>query len=161
LKTIAELSPVLRAIKVVYKVSGDSDQQEYFMKLKALKEKEKVVGTSLLGPHRDDFTAKIEEEEVSGFLSRGQLRSVTLGLKILERDFLEQSLDNAPVILLDDIFSEFDRDHQHRLVKFLESFEQVFFSTTHVEEVEDFLPRNTWQFFVNNGIISTDVQKDL
>jgi len=62
-------------------------------------------------------------------------------------------LPRAPIMLLDDVFSEFDEGHQHRLTEFLETFNQVFLTTAHPEEVERFLPLTASVFSVDSGSV--------
>ncbi len=80
-------------------------------------EREEVAaGTTLVGPHRDDFWVKYKNKDISKFGSRGEQRMAVLWLKLGEREFLtiDQQL---PILLLDDIFSELDAGHRQEVVK--------------------------------------------
>jgi len=89
---------------------------------------EKAAGATLVGPHRDDIIFRIKnlesniksrEEEflnLSTFGSRGEQRLAVLWLKLAELAFIEEKTGDKPVLLLDDIFSEFD--HEHREIIF-------------------------------------------
>ncbi|MBF8249633.1 MAG: replication and repair protein RecF [Candidatus Levybacteria bacterium] len=81
---------------------------------------EVASGVTLVGPHRDDFYIRINpnkinaneyEYDVKNFGSRGQQRLAVLQLKILELNYIEQTTQNKPTLLLDDIFSELDEGH--------------------------------------------------
>ena len=113
-----------------------------------------------MGPHRDDFEAVVSGPDASvgvrraaGYLSRGQMRAVTLALMILEKNYLEEKLGRSPVLLLDDVFSEFDSGHQQKLIEFLKSVEQVFLTTAHLEEIKAHLPPDAQIYQVSNGNI--------
>jgi DNA replication and repair protein RecF len=67
---------------------------------------------SLIGPHRDDFTFKLEERDLAKYGSRGEQRTAVMFLKLSEISFIEQALGERPVLLLDDIFSELDDQHK-------------------------------------------------
>lgn len=70
---------------------------------------EVAAGVTLVGPHRDDFFAEMSAgKNVRSFGSRGQQRLVVLQLKLLQIQFISQSLDARPLLVLDDIFSELD-----------------------------------------------------
>lgn len=105
------------------------------------------------GPHLDDFRVVFEGQPVVGYFSRGQLRAITLALKILEKKYLEENLKIGAILLLDDVFSEFDHEHQKKLLEFLKGFEQVFVTTAHPEEIEKFLPPDAQTFQINQGVI--------
>ena len=70
------------------------------------------AGVTLVGPHRDDLSIRINsDKDIRYFGSRGQQRLAILQLKLLELIFIEQETGERPVLLLDDIFSELDEDH--------------------------------------------------
>ncbi len=145
------LSPELSEIGLVYDSSGDSDPGVFAEKLQISRIRERELGVSLTGPHRDDFQAKILERSVAGFVSRGQMRALVLALKFLERDFLVANTQKPPLILLDDVLSEFDSDHQRNLLNFLQDQKQVFLTTAHGNELKNLLPTTSQIFFVDRG----------
>ncbi len=81
-------------------------------------EEEILAGTTLVGPHRDNFKFKIinlklnEEKDLAIYGSRGEQRLAILWLKLGELSFIEEQTKNLPVLLLDDIFSELDVKHR-------------------------------------------------
>ncbi|MEK7061509.1 MAG: DNA replication and repair protein RecF [Patescibacteria group bacterium] len=88
-------------------------------RLKQYAEEEIVAGTTLVGPHRDDFvfrirTGKKETRDLATYGSRGEQRMGILWLKLRELAFVEKRTGEKPTLLLDDIFSELD--HEHRKV---------------------------------------------
>jgi DNA replication and repair protein RecF len=96
--------------------------------------KEKIVGISLVGPHRDDFFLQSEGLYLSPFSSRGELRSQVLALKILELEYLSRGEDK-PVLLLDDVLSELDETRRTYLLRYLQGKFQTFITTTHPLEM--------------------------
>jgi DNA replication and repair protein RecF len=48
--------------------------------------------------------------------SRGEVRSIVLALKFLEVEIIESLTGKKPVVLLDDVFSELDKDRQNYLI---------------------------------------------
>ncbi len=152
---IASLSPELTEVKFVYRMSGAVNKQEFLEKLRSLRQTERQRGTTLLGPHRDDFATLLQGKDVVGFVSRGQMRSLTLALKFTEKQYLEEQTGESPIMLLDDIFSEFDFEHQKKLTGFLSILKQVFLTTIHLEEVQDFLPKRAQVYAVNQGAVTS------
>ncbi|MBN1282794.1 MAG: DNA replication/repair protein RecF [Proteobacteria bacterium] len=66
--------------------------------------------TTLVGPHRDDLEARIGSAGVKSFGSQGQHRSFVLALKLSEMEMLREEAGDEPILLLDDVASELDRD---------------------------------------------------
>ncbi|KKW23484.1 MAG: replication and repair protein RecF protein [Parcubacteria group bacterium GW2011_GWA2_51_12] len=136
---LAALSPTRGLVELKYLRGGASNRDEFRSMLLSARDEERRVQTTLVGPHRDDFTAEWEGQSVAGFLSRGQIRSLTLALKIFQRQFLEELKGRSPILLLDDVFSEFDETHQRTIGAFLETFPQVFLTSANLEMLRDLI----------------------
>ncbi|MDP3741644.1 MAG: hypothetical protein Q8R08_04980 [bacterium] len=141
-------------MEINYLVSGDADKSAFMAKLAESRTRDQERLSTSIGPHHDDFEISHKGRSVVGYASRGQMRSLTLALKILEKQYLETIFKQTPLMLLDDVFSEFDPAHQQHLLGFLKTFEQVFFTTTHLEEINKFLPANSQVYNVHDGLIS-------
>lgn len=83
-----------------------------------------------IGVHREDFSVSLNGRDIAMFGSQGENRLVALALK-LSPYFLIEDKDKRPIVVLDDVLSELDQNHQERLIKFLRKFEQVFITSTH------------------------------
>ena len=68
------------------------------------------------GPHRDDLEFFINGIKAKIFASQGQQRSIILSLKLAEAQMLWQYFEEPPVVLLDDVLSEIDRNRQEFLL---------------------------------------------
>ena len=62
-----------------------------------------------IGPHRDNMEVGIAGISARSFGSQGQQRSCALALKLAQCRVMEETLGEAPIILLDDVLSELDR----------------------------------------------------
>ncbi len=135
----AAVSGFARPIDVEYiGLTGENKNDIHSNFKKALfdnQQKEIMAGTSLIGPHRDDFTLKSEGLYLAPFSSRGELRSQVLSLKILELEFLKEEGD-SPILLLDDVLSELDEDRRVFLLKYLKGRFQTFITSTVPVEME-------------------------
>ena len=87
-----------------------------------LHERELERGVSLAGPQRDDIVVDVtgstnrdEIIEARLFASQGEQRTCALALKLAEYDLITEALDEEPVLLLDDVFSELDPVRQEWL----------------------------------------------
>ena len=96
-------------------------------------QEERDRGYTVVGPHRDDLVATLQGHEVRAFASQGQTRSFVLAMKIAEVIHLEERYHFSPILLLDDVSSELDREKNQRLFAFLQGRPegQVFITTTH------------------------------
>ena len=84
--------------------------------------REILMGMTLYGPHRDDFTFIIEENDIKIYGSQGQQKIAFIALKFAEIPIFEEKTGTKPVILLDDIFSELDKKKKNRLMKYINEF---------------------------------------
>ena len=85
-----------------------------------------------VGIHREDISVSLNGKEIGTFGSQGENRLVALALK-LSPYFLIKDKDKKPIVVLDDVMSELDKNHRESLIKFLEKFEQVFITDTKLE----------------------------
>ena len=81
------------------------------------RERDLLLQSTSVGPHRDDWTMLVDGRPIFSFASRGQQRVAVLALLFLETSYLEVRRGEKPVVLLDDIFSELDADHRRRLLE--------------------------------------------
>lgn len=108
--------------------------------------RELAAQTSLIGPHRDDFSfISADNRDLSSYGSRGEQRKAVLVLKKAELEFVDHKIGSRPLLLLDDIFSELDEENRNWVLGLLPGG-QVIVTTadrTHVPaglpEVSEFL----------------------
>ena len=126
---------------VVFPIRGEVEYEESLMneeRLHTYAVAEVAAGKTLVGPHRDSFTIRLELSgstlsDVARFGSRGQQRMAVLWLKIAALQFIERETHITPVLLLDDMFSELDETNREIIFK-LFSGRQVIM--TSAEELE-------------------------
>ena len=70
-----------------------------------------------LGPHRDNFEVTLAGVSARSFGSQGQQRSCALALKLAQCRVMEETLGEAPIILLDDVLSELDRTRREYFLR--------------------------------------------
>lgn len=106
-------------------------QQRLSYDLEQTAGRERAQGQTQTGPHRDDLHFVIDGKPLRQYGSQGQLRSALLAFKVAQMALLEQQVGHPPVLLLDDMTSELDRERQERLFSYLQrSKGQVFITTT-------------------------------
>jgi DNA replication and repair protein RecF len=93
------------------------------------RQKEMWNGVSLVGPQRDDLRVDLGGRDVASHASRGQQRTIIVAMKLAERDLLGADDAPAPLVLLDDVFSELDRERAERTLGLLLERGQVLVTT--------------------------------
>ncbi len=128
-------------------------REKLYLKLEENSEKEKSAKLSLYGPHRDDIEFFINGRNVKNYGSQGQQRTVILGLKLSEIEIIKKMTGEYPVLLLDDILSELDKDRQNYLFEKIENHQVMITGT----DAQSFLKSEKCKFFrVDNGCVYVD-----
>lgn len=97
-------------------------------------DKDIARGFTTYGPHREDMQVLFDGNPAELVASRGEIRSATLALKILELQKLQTTTNQTPLLLLDDVFSELDGARRRALTAHLQAY-QTFLTTTDADIV--------------------------
>lgn len=89
-----------------------------------------ALGSTLIGPHRDEVEFRLDDDLAKVRASQGQARTLALAWKWEERLFLKERLAREPICLLDDVFSELDPARRSELTDLLFERGQCFISLT-------------------------------
>jgi DNA replication and repair protein RecF len=129
----------------------DSDNA-YRAELSRRRDSDKARGTTTLGPHRDDLEFELNQKALKLYGSQGQQRTVAIALKLSTLYVFKEILHIAPILLLDDIFSELDKFRQANLLKIgLENSSQVIMTCTEPEQAGEKLLSHAQVFSIQNG----------
>ncbi|MFW5913801.1 MAG: DNA replication/repair protein RecF [Bacillota bacterium] len=90
-------------------------------------------GNTSIGPHRDDCGFYFGENPVMHTASQGQIRTLALSLKLAVVQMIKDSRHVAPIVLLDDVFSELDDSRQKNLLSFFDGDSQIFITSTSLD----------------------------
>nr|MBQ8890930.1 DNA replication/repair protein RecF [Clostridia bacterium] len=99
-------------------------------------DKERLVGTSLYGPQRDDIQIDISGQPARSFASQGQQRSIVLALKLAEGEVIRRLFGEYPVFLFDDVLSELDRTRRRFVIEGMRD-RQVIITSCEGEDIID------------------------
>ena len=89
------------------------------------RQKDKELGFSTVGPHRDDIKIEINGKDARKFASQGQQRTTALAMKIGQVVLFKDEIGEPPVLLLDDVLSELDEGRQHILLDLVKGFQTI------------------------------------
>ncbi|GAO99147.1 DNA replication/repair protein RecF [Fructobacillus ficulneus] len=123
---------------------------------KKIADREKRQGTTLAGPHRDDFTIDVNDTDVAVFGSQGQQRTAALALKLGEIELMHQETGEYPVLLLDDVLSELDASRQTHLLLAIQDKVQTFITAPSLTEIARQLIHEPKVFLVNAGHVKEE-----
>ncbi|MBR2343639.1 MAG: DNA replication/repair protein RecF [Clostridia bacterium] len=122
-RTIREISSESEELELSYKshIEGEvNDLPELKRLYRALLtesvEREKLAGTSLFGPQRDDIEIFLSGVSARSFASQGQQRSIVLALKLGEGEVIREIIGEYPVFLFDDVLSELDETRRKFII---------------------------------------------
>ncbi len=108
--------------------NNDNNDNAEGMFLKALsgnEKKERILGATMVGPHRDDVIITIDGMDLRKYGSRGEHKSVLISIKIAEFKHLQERINETPVLLLDDCYSELDNFREQSVFGALDGLGQI------------------------------------
>ena len=111
-------------------------QADFFKRLEARRIAEKQLGTTVVGPHRDEIEFRINQTPAKSYGSQGQQRTLVLALKLAELQLIEEIIGEPPLLLLDDVLAELDPKRQNQLLAITEDRFQTFITTTHLNSFD-------------------------
>ncbi len=116
---------------------------------------ERKVGSSLVGPHKDELIFEINGLGLKSFASQGQHKTFLVALKVAEFYYLRERRGETPILLLDDIFSELDDTRSANVLMLTEDLGQTFITATEGERLRSpGKARKTARFYVSQGQIT-------
>lgn len=93
-------------------------------------------GTTMVGPHKDDYIFIINNKNIGDYGSQGQQKSAILSIKLASVELVREVKKQYPIVLLDDVFSELDKSRQNELIKLLNRKAQTIITTPSITDVE-------------------------
>jgi DNA replication and repair protein RecF len=135
-----EISGSESAVGIRYRPSweGLSSTDEVMAHLAARRGRDRLLGATTSGPHRDSCSYVQEGKDLAHVASTGQLRLCALSLRVAQARFLTARTGRTPILLLDDVLLELDPVRKSAFLSRLPAFEQAIFT---------FLPDEGWQSY--------------
>lgn len=123
--------------------------------------KDRAVGYSLHGIHRDDLEIMLDGHPMRREGSQGQQKTFVIALKLAQFEFLKRAnSQTTPLLLLDDIFDKLDAQRVEQIIQLVasEQFGQIFITDTNRDHIDQILSKGDFDYKlynVTNGVIST------
>ena len=114
----------------------------------------KLKSTSV-GPHRDDLSFIVNGIDIRKFGSQGQQRTAALSLKLSEIEMVKRLINDTPVLLLDDVLSELDKNRQNYLLDSIHDIQTVI-TCTGLDEFVNYRFAINKVFHVDSGYVTKE-----
>ena len=122
-------------LKIIYNPNTDGDDFEE--KLLKARQKDILLKTTSVGPHRDDLLFYNGDKDYKIYGSQGQKRTVALALKLAEIELVKRMAGDKPILLLDDVMSELDENRQNHLLNIIKDTQTIITCTG----IDDFIEK--------------------
>ena len=129
---------------------SENVEEDFMRLLRENREEDLRLGITTAGPHRDDLNLSLNKKNMKVYASQGQIRTAALSLKLAQMKTLRAMSGEAPVLLLDDVMSELDKDRRMRLVSEISDY-QTFITCTDESDLELEGSRRTYRVSAPEG----------
>ena len=165
-KNMLNISNGQETLKIKYKssvldslniseINDESFTEENFTKVMMKKSFDDIMrGSTKIGPQHDDLEFYINDLDAKMYASQGQQRSIVLSLKLAEINYLKEKTGTYPVLLLDDVLSELDKNRQLKLLDAINENVQTFITTPSISDIKEDLLKKAKVFKIEDGNIS-------
>lgn len=124
-------------VEIKYTTDYNQTSESNFLKLLEQNyEKDRILGHTSIGVQRDNYEFIFNNKPADGSASRGETRSIILALKFIEAKLINEKLNQKPIILLDDVFSELDNKRRSCLINNFKNHQVI------ITSVEKFTIKN-------------------
>ena len=113
-----------------------------------------ILGTTSTGPHRDGLKYNYLSRDFAKIASTGQLRLISLVLRVAQSIFFSDKTNKKPLLLLDDVLLELDNKRRMKFLEFLPEYEQIFFTFLPGEHYNEYKMNDTAVLNVKDGELS-------
>lgn len=141
-------------MRIEYVPQAPMDEEEYMNMLERHFERDFRTGTTGDGPQHDDMTLYINDADVRVYGSQGQQRTTALSLKLAELKMMKDETGDAPVLLLDDVMSELDKQRQMQLAAYIHDHQTILTCTGVEDSIRSLSVSGL--FYVMNGTVTED-----
>ena len=123
------LSRETETVELRFHPTHSLQPETYLQQLQKMRAREKELGLTLHGPHRDDLSFWIGAKPAKIFASVGQRKTAVTSLRLAEWERLSKRIGAPPLMAIDDFGWPLDAIRQELLRTFLQSMGQVFLTT--------------------------------
>ncbi len=148
-----EISELPYELVIDYRPYWDTDAgtNGALYELRRRREMDTRLGTTTSGPHRDRFVFMGNGSDFTMVASTGQLRLLSLILRVAQARYLANLVGRKPVILLDDVLLELDPQRRRSFMHLLPEYLQAFYTFLPDEQFSQYIFGDTLTYKVHDG----------
>ena len=113
-----EKNPWIKDLSIKYD-PGYENSHEFFDVLAKNFEKDCILKRTSEGPHKRSFNIYLQNVHASEVLSRGQQKITSIIFHLIQREIIMDNTNLIPILLMDDISSELDKENANLMLKYL------------------------------------------
>ena len=119
-------------------------------------QKELSVGKTLEGIHHDDIMFILDNNNLKEWGSEGQRKNAIISFKLAEINVINEIKGYYPILILDDLFSELDKEKITNLLGMLDRNVQTFITTTDLKNISKKVIKDAKKIKVCDGVIEEE-----
>ena len=149
---LAEICGSEQDVRIRYRPSweGLRTTDEVLGHLAPRRERDRLIGATTSGPHRDLCSYVKGGKDYSRVASTGQLRLCALALRVAQARYLSERTARKPVLLVDDVLLELDPEKKSAFLARFPGYDQAFFT---------FLPDESWRSYRTPDTLVLEVEE--
>lgn len=146
--------------KVACDTPAETAQKHILSILQNNAEEEQRFKMAVSGPHRDAVKILLHGKEAKNYASTGQIRLISLLLRLLQAQYYYTHNDVSMIYLFDDVLLEIDPEKQQRFLTTLPTPQQSFFTFLPQEKLSRMIQSNSKKFYyIKEGHIIETTEK--
>ena len=125
-------------IEFIYKtkVTENNIKEDLIKYINENLDRDIILWKTVIWPHVDDFDILLDKTNLINFASRWETKSLIIWLKLLETVFLEKKTWKKPILIIDDLLSELDKEHKDMLIEKIKYYQTFITAINFPEELK-------------------------
>lgn len=151
----------IQGLEIRYYSDYSEKSREQLLKMyqNSLK-KDLAFGKTTLGIHTDDICFCLNQQELKDYGSEGQQKNAVIAYKLGELELLQSILGYYPILILDDLFSELDKEKIGKIFHMLKNEVQTFITTTELSQIDPFVNDCYKSFEISLGNVVEEMEHE-
>lgn len=142
----------IEGVSIYYTPSWKSIEiNEIINFMKEKRDIDKIMNTTMYGPHRDKISFVKNGKQYIPSASTGQRRLLSIILRIAQSQYYSEITHKKPILLMDDVLLELDPDKRQKVTALLPEYDQLFCTFLPGEPYERYKKSTTRIFYIENG----------
>lgn len=142
----------IEGVSIYYTPSWKSIEiNEIINFMKEKRDIDKIMNTTMYGPHRDKISFVKNGKQYIPSASTGQRRLLSIILRIAQSQYYSEITHKKPILLMDDVLLELDPDKRQKVTALLPEYDQLFCTFLPGEPYERYKKSTTRVFYIKNG----------